>query len=46
MTAIADRPLPAGAGPDLPGDQADRAAAATGRARDRLLAMQDPAGWW
>ncbi|HEV2633764.1 MAG TPA: terpene cyclase/mutase family protein [Actinocrinis sp.] len=46
MTAIADRPLPTGATSDLPSDLRDHASLTAARARDRLLAMQDPAGWW
>ncbi|HEV2346138.1 MAG TPA: squalene--hopene cyclase [Actinocrinis sp.] len=40
MTAIADRPLTAGA---QPGPAIRHAAV---RARDHLLSLQDPAGWW
>ncbi|MBS2962989.1 squalene--hopene cyclase [Actinocrinis puniceicyclus] len=42
MTAIADRPVAAGTEPG-PLEAARRAAE---RARDHLLALQDPAGWW
>jgi squalene-hopene/tetraprenyl-beta-curcumene cyclase len=46
MTTIADRPLPAGARPETPVDTPSGAVLAAARARDRLLALQDPAGWW
>jgi squalene-hopene/tetraprenyl-beta-curcumene cyclase len=42
MTAIAERPLTAGA---QPGPLA-AVRHATDRAREHLLALQDPAGWW
>src|SRR5260221_14060829 len=42
MTAIAERPVAAGA---QPGPLA-AVRHATDRARERLLALQDPAGWW
>jgi squalene-hopene/tetraprenyl-beta-curcumene cyclase len=42
MTAIAERPLAAGAQPE----PLEAVRHATGRAREHLLALQDPAGWW